>query len=819
MFDDETQFPRFVLPSRARRDLGFDEIEEFLRGSCRTQLGIEAVLKTTFPTTPGALDERLAESLEGRALAARQVHPDFAAVRDLRPLLELIDKEGVLAARELLDVAQTLDGVSRIQDLILSRADEWPSLSARARLLHDERGLSRRISRSFDEQGNLLDEASPALRELRERVRALRADVKGVLEDLIRDFDDRGILRDRNFTLRHDRYVLPVKSEHQSAIEGIVHDASQTGQTVFIEPRAILNIGNRIIFAESAVREEERRILHALTIEVGRHAKAIVDDMEIIGALEAAFVRGLLALLIDGTRPRLVGPHEGNALSLDAARHPLLALRAGVLAREGKTSPRVIANDIRLDGRRALIISGPNAGGKTVALKTVGLVVVMARAGLPVPCASSSCVPLVGTVLATIGDEQSIADDLSSFSGHLEALTEITRAVVEHEKGGALVLLDEICAGTDPNQGAALAQSVLEDLVEKRAVLVVTTHYERLKVLAVADGARNRFRNASFALETSTGRPTFTLHLDSVGTSNALDAARRHGLPEHVIARAETLLDPTTRELQSLLDELAERNAALATEQRELAAQRARAEQQSQSLNARLLQLQDEEGRLRREGARVFLREVGDARRIVAEAIETVQKGADARTLNAISHVLRDEADKVARLTSAPVIEGATHLMTSVKPGTVVGLREMPGVRFDVIEVNGDDVVIARGAMRMKRKLAELRNVDGEQKTERAAPSSKGATLGPDLTLRTSENTIDLRGVRVEDALERLEAFFDMRMKEGHSRVFILHGHGTGMLKKAIRESAKNNKYVESFRAGEKDEGGDAFTVVELAGV
>jgi DNA mismatch repair protein MutS2 len=815
---DEARLPALVLPRRARRDLGFDEIEDFLRNACKTPLGVEALALDAFPTSRRALDDRLSESLEGRALAARHVHPDFAAVRDLRPMLDLIEKEGVLSARDLLDVAHTLDGIARVQDLLLSRADEWPSLSERANRLHDERDLSRRISRSFDEQGNLLDEASPALRELRERVRALRADVKNVLEDLIREYDDRGLLRDRNFTLRHDRYVLPVRAEHQGAIEGIVHDASQTGQTVFVEPRAILNIGNRIIFAESAVREEERRILAALTVDVGRHASAIVDDMEIVGLLEAAFVRGLLAHLIDGQRPALVDARDGAKLALDAARHPLLALRAGLLAREGKPAPRVVANDIRLDGRRALVISGPNAGGKTVALKTVGLVSLMARAGLPVPCAPSSRVPLVGAVLATIGDEQSIAADLSSFSGHLEALAEITRAVVENGDRGTLVLLDEICAGTDPNQGAALAQGVLEDLVDKGAILVATTHYERLKVLAIAEGSRDRFRNASFALETTTGRPTFTLHQDSVGTSNALDAARRHGLPQNVIERAETLLDPTAREVQSLLDELARKNAALATEQRELAAERARTDEQNKKLSARLIELQDEADRLRREGARAFLDELKEARRVVADAIETVQKGADAKTLNALSHALRDEAEKAARLAAAPVIEGAVMRAEQVKPGAAVSVRGIPGVRFDVIEVNGDDVVVARGAMRTKRKLADLRAFDDERKSERAASSTKVAPKGVDHTVRTSDNTIDLRGVRVEDALERLEAFFDMRMKEGHSRVFILHGHGTGMLKKAIRESAKHNKYVESFRAGEKDEGGDAFTVVELSG-
>jgi len=812
---DDVPLAPLVLSARA--ELGFDEIEAQLESSCHTALGREALLADPFPTSRRALDARLAESMEGRSLASLAVVPPFAAVRDLRPLVEHIEKEGVLASLDLIDVARTLDAIGRIRDLVESRGDEWPRLVARARGMHDARDLAKRIASSFDEQGNLRDDASRALAELRGRVRALRADVKVVLDDLIREFDDRGLLRDRVFTLRHDRYVLPVRAEHQSAVEGIVHDASQTGQTVFVEPRAILQIGNRIIFAESAVREEERRILVALTGEVRAHGSAIVDDMEKVGALEATYARGLLAHLIDGRRPTLVDTDDAASLRLDDARHPLLALARGLAERAGTARPPVVANDLSLDGRRALVISGPNAGGKTVALKTVGLVAILARAGLPVPCAPTSKVPLFGAVLAAIGDEQSIAAGLSSFSGHLEGLAEIARHVDAHAKTGALVLLDELCAGTDPNQGAALAQAMLESLVDAGALLVATTHFERLKTLAISDAGKATFRNASFVLDPSSGRPTFALHMDSVGTSNALDAAKRHGLPARVIERAESLLDPTAREVQTLLDELGRKNAELAQKIASLDEERARLAEQAEKQRARAVALQDESDRLRREGARAFQDELKEARKKVALAIETVQKGADARTLNEISHTLRSEEERVARAAAQAEAEVALDPV-HVVPGAVVSVRGMPGVRFDVIDVSGDDVVVARGAMRTKKKLADLRVPEAEPRAERGTRGARPQLAAVSGEVRTGDNTIDLRGARVEDALERLEAFFDARMKEGRSRVFVLHGHGTGALKRAIRDALKASRYVDTFRAGEKDEGGDAFTVVELAG-
>jgi DNA mismatch repair protein MutS2 len=809
---DLASLPNFALPERADRDLGFALVRERIAAACKTPMGLEAAQRAGFPKTRAALERRLTAAREAQALHEAGAVLDFAPVLDLRPVLAAIEKDATLGALDILDVARTLEAMARLSDLIQARADDAPGLAQRASRLSDERAFVRRLLRTFDEEGNLTDDASPSLKGLRDRVRELRKEASTKLEDLIRGFDDKDILRDRNFTVRNDRYCLPVISGFQHRVDGIVHDASQTGATVFIEPRALLEIGNRIMIAKAGISEEEARILRELTGDIAARASGIEDDLRVVAELEADFARGRLAADIHATRPEIAEDVD-DGFELYDARHPALAWRKTDAERAEQPGEEVIANDLFLTAKRALVISGPNAGGKTVALKTAGLCAVMARAGLPIPAAEGSRVPLFSAVVATVGDAQDLERGLSSFSGHLEALREIFADTKDRARGEVLALLDEIAAGTDPTQGAALAQAVLEELVERGARVVATTHYERLKLLGIEDA---RFENASVGTDTKTGQPTYHVHLGQVGTSDAFEAARRSGIDESVLERAASVLRPDERGVQEMLRGLEEQSQRLQAERAELADKMRKIDGEREHLKRRLEEAEQEARRLRREGARAFAGEIADARKAVADAIERVQQGADARELNEISHQLKDAERAATEASRAP--EAAPELVVEVKPGDKVRVASFSGAEVEVLSVDGEKVQVARGAMKMWVEIAELREAPRAKKSGgKPRASKRGSSASSSKDPRTSTNTLDVRGERLSDALELMDAFLDDLMRKGRARGFILHGHGTGALKRGLRDAMKQSRYVRRFDAADPEDGGDAFTVVDLA--
>jgi DNA mismatch repair protein MutS2 len=815
--------PSFHLAARAARDLGFDDVRAVLAALCASPFGREALDDDVFPTTMEALESRFAGAMEAKELVLRKVSPDFGGMRDVRAILIAIEKGTVLAAADILDVAKTLDAIARLHDVISFQREEAPILAESAAQLSDDRRFVRRVLRSFDEAGQLTDDASPELAIARARVRALRAEAQEKLEGMVRDLDDEGTLRDRNFTVRNDRYVLPVKSEYQGRVEGIVHDASQTHQTVFIEPRALLQLGNRIKIARADVINEEQRILGEMTLEVAELADDLVSDLFRAGVLEAAFARGIFAARTDGTQPKL--SPEAQGMTLVAARHPLLLwMRAEALAR-GESAPAVVANNIGFGGARAIVITGPNAGGKTVALKTSGLIAVLARAGIPVSVDEKSVVPLYACVACTIGDEQSLDRSLSSFSGHLVALRAVLDDVnAQLRRGPVLCLLDELLSGTDPAQGASLAQALLEDLVERGAFVIATTHYERLKALGLVDDEKRRFRNASVALEHGTGRPTFVLHLDQVGTSNAMEAALRYGLPDGIVARAQELLAPDEKQLFGLLSTLAARTAQLEQQIEKAEADRKRVHEESLLLERKLAEVEREGARLRREGKRAFLDEIHEARKILATAIESTKGPLDARTLNKVSQDLHDTERRMRADVEAPAARKSELLRPlHLKLGDVVELAHMPGSRMSVLELDGDEAVVGKGTLRMRVGLDVLR-APGEaepeakraRKADRKSERESVTSSAPGVEPRTTDNTLDVRGHRAEEAVELLDAFLDRLLRQGRNRAFVLHGHGTGSLKKAVRAALANSKYVSRSSAADHEDGGDGLTVITL---
>src|SRR5216683_2071743 len=565
-----------VVNEKALSELGWPALTAELSRRARTPMGRERCGALLPGDDPEEARRRLALIEETRALRRLDREVPLADALDLRPALGRAAREGTLEPQELLAVARLVRASASARRFCLAMQQVAPLHAQRAESLSDLEPLAAELERAFDPSGKLLDTASAVLAELREHARGLHRAIKSQLEEMLADEEVVGMPRDAYYSVRGDRYVLPVRAEHKSHLPGIVHNASGSGQTLFIEPQELLELGNQLTIAEAGALEEEQRILAELSGAVGRRAPQLEQDVATLARLDEAGAGAKLSDELRASAPELrEGPQE--SFRLLSLRHPLLALRVH----------QVVANDVALPGEaRALIVSGPNAGGKTVTITAVGLSALMARAGLPVPAADGSAVPLYRTVYTAIGDEGDLSRDLSTFTAHLTAL----KHILEAAGPGTLVLIDEIAADTDPREGAAIAIAALEKLVAAGAQVLITTHLEELKALALADP---RFAPASVGFDVERLAPTYVLKLGEVGASSAIEIARRVGLPEDVCARAREILgggSSAVSQAVSLLEreraEAARARAELGAAREELERERAQVERERERLRS-----------------------------------------------------------------------------------------------------------------------------------------------------------------------------------------------------------------------------------------
>ncbi len=759
-----------------------------------------------------------ADTLEEACMRLRRMHD----------ALELFNAGHPLPVREFAEVGELFERVRA--DGVASGSELWALIGVLT-LAHDLRGyakthqavapqlaaaifsdpsldrLRERLAVCIDEGGSVADRASPELSRARSKMREAQAELKRRLGQLLGRFAD--LLQGQYYTEREGRFVLPVRSDAHLRVDGIVHGSSASGSTLFVEPRELTEVGNRLRLAEAEAAREEARVLVALSSELkAQH-----------NACEAAFFACIAADLCsagtrwaDETQSIVLSLVEDAKLELRDARHPLLLL----------TGLDVVPNDIVLSAGQALIISGPNAGGKTVALKTAGLIAWMVRAGLPVPARADSVVGWFERVLCDIGDEQSIVHSLSTFSAHIVNLC----SILECANPSCLVLLDEIAAGTDPEEGAALAAAVLEALTLRGAAVGVTTHYERLKELATQN---ERFANASVGFDFSHMAPTFRLHLGIPGPSSALAVALRHGLPAPLIARAKELLPTQALDRETALRELSR-------ERTELAAIRSAAELDRQQARELSEALQAERHAFREQAAREADRDVRELRVAVRSARKELDDlrarirstGSEPGGLRELERAVSQVAARVALGgefealgQSAPQLEALELSPVDLRVGQTVRHRTL-GTTGQIIELCArDQVRLMIGAMKLLvpiRELSGVANRDQPKKSSRSKPKYKTATQ-PKLELtaqRTEATTLDLRGQRFEEAMTQVDGFIDRLLGINEAAGFVLHGHGTGALKSGVREHLRASAYVEHSRPAQADEGGDAFTVFWL---
>lgn len=841
---DKPRRARFVLTDKTKGDLEFGQVTGLLYAATETPYGDVALATDVFCQTPADAERRMDAALEAADWVAHGRRPLFDPIADVRGHLREAATSGVLEAHAIVQVARTMGAISAIQKGLEARRSSSEALCTLMQGATDWFDIARGFRESFAEDGTLLDNASRELAEVRTRLRQLQGNMRERMEGLVDTLGPKGHLQELYFTMRGDRYCLPVKAEHKSRVPGILHDTSQTGHTFFIEPQGVVELGNRITVAHSAVKAEEARLLRLFTEELVEYKPALLADLARVGQVDAAFARGVFTHRTGGQKPQL----GGTKLDLRTAKHPLLVHAA--FDPEAALDPRaqIVGNHIRFahaehdagpDGKaraeanaavRGLIVSGPNAGGKTIALKTAGLLALMARAGLPVPASPDSQVPFFGSVFASIGDAQSLDGALSTFSGQIATLTDMLATLEktgQRTKGPTLVLLDEILNGTDAKEGAALARACVEALVDTGAYVMVTTHYGPLKALGL-EGGDARFVSAYLELNRDVDTPTFRLRYDGIGSASALKIARRYGLPEALLARAELLLhgDEDTRggAVTALIAERESLRTALKT-QEELTAKVKQTVAERDALVARLVEERDQRKWQERDE---IVDALAAARAEVAKAIRVAQSGGDAKALTEASHALKAQAEAVQKL--APKKVAVHQPVGKVSVGDRVWVEGFPATPFEVEAMKKDGTLTVRqGLMRMRVQREQISLKKGGQKPQQRKTRSRPvqvhtAPRGGDLESlaqsepRASDNTLDLRGKRVEPALESLERFLDNMMNKNRSVAYVLHGHGTGAMKQAVREALAVSAYAGHFGPAGRKSGGDAITVVALKG-
>jgi DNA mismatch repair protein MutS2 len=774
----------------------------------------------------------LDETDQARALLEERSSVGIGSAHDIGPWVERAARGGRLDPAQFLEIAETLDAAARLASALSE--ERRPLLRELGRELHPLPALRGTLARSFDPVGELLDSASPRLGGLRHAVRVAYDRLRRRLDALVQSESAAGALQEPLITLRNGRYVLPVRADARSRVKGIVHDASGSGQTLFVEPLVAVELGNAWREAQATEREEIERILDELSALVAASARELRETLRALARFDLWAAKARLAAEMEGVRPETA---ERPEVVLLGARHPGL-------------HGRVVPIDVRLgEGYTALVITGPNTGGKTVTLRTLGLLALMHQAGLHIPAEVGSRLPVFHDVFADIGDEQSVAQSLSTFSGHLRSITRIVAAAGPD----TLILLDELGAGTDPTEGSALAQSLLDHFIRAGALVAATTHYAELKAYAYTTP---QARNASVEFDLETLSPTYRLSIGLPGGSQAFAIAERLGLPEPIVADARSRLTESQRTFEATL-------AAIKATEGETSDALERARSADARATEALRQAQEERRTARRERDDVVRAARAEAERVVAELREEVlatRRSLERETVTAmaLNEAVQRAEERLAQLPDT--VEPAPAPAEAPEPRTWrLGDRARSRSqgwegRIAALERGGRRATLEAGGLRVTVDTADLEPAVGEVRqvppeetlaaiwpSERSAMTparvrpgtgeARPATGRADRALgaeaqgtvrigldraRSVASSLDLRGARVEEALELLDRYLDDASLAGIDRVTIIHGLGTGALRDAVRAAASGNPVVRDIRPGERGEGGDGATIVSF---
>jgi len=782
---------RLVYDQTSARAVGWEIFRNWLSSLAVTPQGKQLCLQLQPWACADEISRRGRQLDVLKELEEKNLPPPLQAIEQIEDELSRAEKGGRLTPEEIIKIARAMTVCASVRRYLLKGGDDTlVDLAAGTEDLHP---LGRDLGRAFDENGQLRDSASPELGELRRKARMLADHIRARLEKLIRRPQLAQSLQDSYITERNSRYVIPVRADAPEKIPGIVHDTSQSGATLFVEPAELVEDGNRLKIVQNEVLEHESVILSEYSHEIGQAAGAIRKNLEMLAQADLLWAMRQAEKTWQGQRPQL----GGGELMLRSARHAELL----IAGREA------VASDLEVTGgKRCLVISGPNAGGKTVALKTIGLTVMLAQAGLSPPLAAGSRLPVFRKLFVVMGDEQDLVRGLSSFTGQLLRLLEVIRQVGPD----SLVLLDEIMADTDPEQGAALAIQLLRVMADRGAMVVVTTHFEALKRLAYVD---QRFANASVGFDMGRFRPDYTLHPGVPGRSLTFDIARSLGVTEELLEQAGQWLSQEKKAAEQMLQQLEQERQQLRALQQQCRQQLEQLKLRNDEIAQTSQQLREQQQVIRRQGREQLLGEIREARRLVAQMIENLKKEADPRELTRAGQKLKQMEEDLLRPPPQPVSEKA------FQPGDWVAVEGyQTSGQIISLDRKGASALVRLGNIESRLPLSLLRPAAAAASHKRRdSDRSPARTHSLDLPrLSTSDNTLDLRGLRVDEAVAALEKFLDSLWASGQQQAYVIHGHGNGVLRQAVREYLARCPYRNQFRPGEIEEGGDGVTVVNL---
>ena len=750
---------------------------------------------------PGAyraeIERLLAETSAARGLMAYKGSPAFGGVKDVRGALARADMGGVLNTRELLDIAGVLQSARAVRAYGAS-AESATCIDHLFRTLQANKFLEDKIVTSIPAEDEIADAASTELADIRRKMRAAAARVRDSLQKILSAPSMAKFLQDPIITTRSDRYVVPVKAEYKNAVPGLVHDVSASGATLFVEPMAAVKANNEIRELKAREKAEIERILAELSADCAEHREDIGADYSVLVSLDVIFAKAKLSFRLDGCAPELTE----KEIRLRRARHPLL------------DRDKAVPIDVELGGEfDTLVITGPNTGGKTVTLKTIGLLCLMAQCGLHIPAAEGSAVPVFRQILADIGDEQSIEQSLSTFSSHMVNIVGLLGACGED----SLLLFDELGAGTDPVEGAALAIAILENARQKGGTIAATTHYAELKVYATNTPG---VMNASCEFNVDTLRPTYRLLIGIPGKSNAFAISERLGLAPEIIRDARNRVGTTSASFEETIEKLEQTRRMLDRDRLEEARQLRTAEEEAKKaaqLRSELEVRLDKAGeKARREAERIL----ADARRVSEQTFRELDRmrsekndELDHQRVNeARSAMLRELNEAQEKLRGPEEPAEAKKSARPVKPGDVVQILSM-GVKATVISVSPDRTLsLQAGIMRVTASEDEVFLLENEKPAQPAAVSAGSG----EFRAAGVSSELDIRGMETLEAIPVVERYIDSAQQARLESVTIIHGKGTGALRAAVQQSLKRNKQVKSFRLGRYGEGETGVTVVEL---
>jgi len=780
--------------------LEFDRLRDLIAQRAASDVGREEIAALKPLSDPVKIDQILRPVMETLDIIRFDDPFSIGRVPDIRPILEATSIPGaVLGVSELVAVGQVLTACHRLHRYIDDRSDKYPSLVRLIYALSTYPDLSKTLDASLDAGSETVrDGASSELRRIRRGMESIRSEIRQRVDGILSGLNDT-IIQDRLVTLRGGRFVIPVRENQKHRVEGLIHDQSSSGATLFIEPIQTVEMNNRLRQLELAERAEIERILRELTAQVADIRIELRQNLDILGRFDAAYAKASFAQEIDAVEPVF----SKRTLRLKAARHPLLAVR---LAREDRPN-ELIPLDLEMgtDEERTLIITGPNAGGKTVAIKTVGLLAAMAQSGLPIPAAPKSELPLFDSFFADIGDAQSIENDLSTFSSHVRNL----EGICSNAGRDSLVLLDEIGSSTDPDQGSALAMAILRELTRRGTLTIATTHHGSVKAFAHEEAG---VMNGSMAFDTETLQPSFRLRLHIPGSSYAFEIARRLGIPGPIVDEAERIAGSDVGRVESLIAELDAEHHRFREQADAAERSKAEAEETQADYEVRLRDVELRERELRRTGEREARRVLDEANALVERTVE------DIRRRQADRSAIRDAHSQLsaARQSIDRSLEAAEKPMKpqSVSEGDTVWVRRLDKV--GVVSSYNEDagrISVSIGNLRVDVSPTEieLRQKATGGKTTSDKVTITGRSGGRDISI-----DLDVRGLNFEDASEFVDKHLDdlylARMQTGA----IIHGKGTGVLRRKLGDFLKQHPLVRTQRLGGQGEGGNGVTIVEL---